>query len=38
MSNVVLKVTMGQLKKLAVHYQDYAVKPVPHSLFTAKKN
>lgn len=38
MSNVVLKVTMGQLKKMAVFYQGYAVKPVPHSLFTAKKN
>ncbi|MGA9517669.1 MAG: ribonuclease HIII [Trichococcus sp.] len=38
MSNVVLKVTTGQLKKMAVFYQDYAVKPVPHSLFTAKKN
>ena len=38
LSNVVLKVTMGQLKKMAVFYQDYAVKPVPHSLFTAKKN
>ena len=38
MSNVVLKVTMGQLKKMAVFYQDYVVKPVPHSLFTAKKN
>lgn len=38
MSNVVLKVTMGQLKKMAVFYQDYTVKPVPHSLFTAKKN
>ena len=38
MSNVVLKSTMSQLKKMAVFYQDYAVKPVPHSLFTAKKN
>lgn len=38
MSNVVLKVTMGQLKMMAVFYQDYAVKPVPYSLFTAKKN
>lgn len=38
MSNAVLKVTTGQLKKMAVFYQDYAVKPVPHSLFTAKKN
>jgi ribonuclease HIII len=38
MSNVVLKSTTSQLKKMAVFYQDYAVKPVPHSLFTAKKN
>lgn len=38
MSNVVLKVTTGQLKKMAVFYQDYVVKPVPYSLFTAKKN
>ena len=38
MSNAVLKVTTDQLKKMAVFYQDYVVKPVPHSLFTAKKN
>jgi len=38
MSNVVLKVTTAQLKKMAVFYQDYAVKSVPYSHFTAKKN
>ena len=38
MSNVVLKVTTGQLQKMAVFYRDYSVKAVPYSLFTAKKN